>query len=77
MYSRYYARVFRYARPSDYAVGAGTGALSPGLMLLWEQVTPSHVGKGGFAPIMRLSGALGICGAVFMLYERSSSKSMV
>jgi len=42
-------------------------------MMYWEQVSPSHVGKGGFAPIMRLAGVIGV-GAGFMLfYQRSIS----
>ncbi|CAN9367103.1 unnamed protein product [Alternaria alternata] len=54
----HFKRVMRYTRPSDWAYGAALGALSPGLMLYWERVSPSMVGKGGFAPIMRLSGAV-------------------
>lgn len=61
----------RYARPSDYAVGAGTAALGPGLMLLWERIAPSGVGKGGFAPIMRLSGVIGLGAGFMMFYQRS------
>lgn len=60
-----------YARPSDYAVGAATAAAGPGLMLLWERVSPSLVGKGGFAPIMRLTGVIGLGAGFFMFYERS------
>ena len=33
--------------------------LGPGVMLLWEKIAPSYVGKGGFASIMRLSGTIG------------------
>ena len=40
-------------------------------MLLWEQVAPSHVGKGGFAPIMRLSGIIG-AGAGFLVFYQNS-----
>lgn len=40
-------------------------------MLLWEQVAPSHVGKGGFAPIMRLSCAIAAGGGFYMFYQRS------
>jgi hypothetical protein len=61
----------RYARPSDWAYGAAVGAMSPGLMLYWEKVSPSFVGKGGFAPIMRLSGAIGVTGAFVFTYARS------
>ncbi|KAG9379639.1 NADH-ubiquinone oxidoreductase a subunit [Pyrenophora tritici-repentis] len=61
----------RYTRPSDWAQGAALGALSPGLMLYWEKVSPSMVGKGGFAPIMRLSGAIGLSGCFIFAYSRS------
>ncbi|QSZ36988.1 hypothetical protein DSL72_009080 [Monilinia vaccinii-corymbosi] len=64
-------RVLGYARPSDYAVGAATATAGPGLMLMWEQVAPSLVGKGGFAPIMRLSGVIGVGAGFFMFYQRS------
>ena len=63
----------RYARPSDWAQGAALGALSPGLMLYWEKVSPSFVGKGGFAPIMRLSGAIGVTACFMLAYTRSTS----
>ena len=65
----------RYTRPSDWAQGAALGALSPGLMLYWEKVSPSMVGKGGFAPIMRLSGAVGVTGCFIFAYSRSCSTS--
>lgn len=45
-------------------------------MLYWEQVSPSFVGKGGFAPIMRLSGAIGVTGAFMFAYTRSNSTSI-
>lgn len=47
--------------------------MSPGLMLYWEQVSPSFVGKGGFAPVMRLSGAVGLTGMFIFAYSRSTS----
>ncbi|PQE05589.1 hypothetical protein CJF32_00003552 [Rutstroemia sp. NJR-2017a WRK4] len=64
-------RVLGYARPSDYAAGAATAAAGPGLMLLWERIAPSLVGKGGFAPIMRLTGVIGAGAGFFMFYQRS------
>ncbi|KAF2738139.1 NADH-ubiquinone oxidoreductase-like protein 21 kDa subunit, partial [Polyplosphaeria fusca] len=67
-------RVFGYARPSDWLVGAGIGSISPALMLYWEKVSPSFVGKGGFAPIMRLSFAIGVTGAVLSTYSRSAHR---
>jgi hypothetical protein len=70
---RHFRRVMRYARPSDWAVGAAIGAISPGLMLYWEKVSPSFVGKGGFAPVMRLSGAVAVTACFMTAYTRSNS----
>ncbi|PBP26668.1 putative NADH-ubiquinone oxidoreductase 21 kDa subunit [Diplocarpon rosae] len=67
----HFKRVVGYARKSDYAAGAATAALGPGLMLTWERIAPSLVGKGGFAPIMRLSGAVGLSAGFLMFYQRS------
>jgi hypothetical protein len=60
-----------YARTSDYAAGAVTAAAGPGLMLLWERIAPSYVGRGGFAPIMRLTGVIGVGAGFLMFYQRS------
>lgn len=38
-----------------------------------ERVSPSHVGKGGFAPVMRLATAIGLVGGLHILYQRSCS----
>ena len=43
-------------------------------MLLWERIAPSHVGKGGFAPIMRLTGAISLTGGFLYFYARSISR---
>ncbi|KAL8843067.1 MAG: hypothetical protein Q9176_002370 [Flavoplaca citrina] len=64
-------RVLRYARREDYAVGAATAAAGPGLMLVWERFAPSYVGKGGFAPIMRLAGVIGLTAGFLQFYNRS------
>lgn len=60
-----------YTRRSDYVAGAAIGLMPPGLMLLWEKIAPSHVGKGGFAPIMRLTGVIGAGAAFLMVYQNS------
>jgi hypothetical protein len=52
-------------------VGAATATAGPGLMLLWEKIAPSYVGKGGFAPIMRLTGVIGLGAGFLMFYQRS------
>jgi len=67
----HFKRVIGYARPSDYAVGAATAVAGPGLMLFWERISPSLVGRGGFAPIMRLSGVIGASAGFLMMYQRS------
>lgn len=61
----------RYARPGDYAYGAGVATAGPALMLLWERVAPSYVGKGGFASIMRLTGVVGATAGFLTFYQRS------
>ena len=70
----HFKRVVGYARPSDWAVGAGVSAAGPALMLYWEKVSPSYVGRGGFAPIMRLSGVVGLTAGFLMVYSRSISE---
>ncbi|KAL8676282.1 MAG: hypothetical protein Q9186_007194, partial [Xanthomendoza sp. 1 TL-2023] len=67
----HFKRVMRYARPSDYAYGVATAAAGPSLMLVWERVAPSYVGKGGFAPIMRLAGVIGVTAGFLDIYNRS------
>ncbi|RJE23644.1 hypothetical protein PHISCL_04020 [Aspergillus sclerotialis] len=64
-------RVFGYARPSDYAVGGAMATLSPITFWAMERVSPSHVGKGGFAPLMRLATAIGLIGGLHVFYQRS------
>ena len=67
----------KYARPADYAVGAVTAAFGPSLMLLWERISPSHVGKGGFASIMRLTAAISAGAAFLTFYNRSIRKKIL
>ncbi|KAE8148850.1 NADH-ubiquinone oxidoreductase complex I, 21 kDa subunit-domain-containing protein [Aspergillus avenaceus] len=67
-------RVFRYARPSDYAVAGSAAAASPLAFWAMERVSPSHVGKGGFAPVMRLATAIGLIGGLHVLYQRSCNR---
>lgn len=65
--------MFGYARPSDYAVAGGMATVSPIAFWIMERVSPSHVGRGGFAPVMRLASAVGILGGLHVLYQRSCS----
>ncbi len=65
----------KYARPSDYAQGAATTAFGPALMLLWERVAPSYVGRGGFAPIMRLTTAISLGAGFLVFYQQSACVS--
>lgn len=67
-------RVFRYARPSDYAVAGTMAAASPLTFWVMERVSPSHVGRGGFAPVMRLATAIGLLGGLHLLYQRSCNR---
>ncbi|KAH8690978.1 putative NADH-ubiquinone oxidoreductase 21 kDa subunit [Talaromyces proteolyticus] len=67
-------RVFGYARPSDYAVGGSMAAASPIAFWVMERVSPSHVGKGGFAPVMRLATAIGLLGGLHIFYQRSINR---
>lgn len=69
-------RVFGYARPSDYAVAGGMAAASPLSFWVMERVSPSHVGRGGFSPVMRLATAIGLVGGLHILYQRSCSMSI-
>jgi hypothetical protein len=62
----------RYARPSDYAAGAGVAAIAPVSMLVMEKIQPSMVGKGGMAPIMRLTSAIGLSAGFLFMYQRST-----
>lgn len=64
-------RVLRYARKSDYAAGATLAASGPAVLLFWEASSPSYVGKGGFAPIMRLTGFVSLTAGFLFLYQRS------
>lgn len=64
----------RYARTSDYLAGTALAAAGPALMLWWEKISPSEVGKGGFASIMRLSGALSVSAGFLYFYSRSVNR---
>ncbi|KAI9861918.1 MAG: hypothetical protein M1813_004986 [Trichoglossum hirsutum] len=68
----HFKRVVRYARPSDYATGATTAAAGPALLFLMERIAPSYVGRGGFAPIMRLCSAVGISAGFLIFYQSST-----
>ncbi|OJJ55790.1 hypothetical protein ASPSYDRAFT_433975 [Aspergillus sydowii CBS 593.65] len=67
-------RVFGYARPSDYAVAGGAAAASPLAFWVMERMSPSHVGRGGFSPVMRLATAVGVIGGLHILYQRSCNR---
>ncbi|GAB7347177.1 hypothetical protein MBLNU459_g3291t2 [Dothideomycetes sp. NU459] len=70
----HFKRVVGYARASDWLYGAGFGAIVPGSLLLMERISPTNVGKGGFASAMRLAGGVGIAGAFFFAYSRSINR---
>lgn len=71
-WDRHFKRVVGYARPSDYLHGAVAAGFAPAALLTMERFAPSHVGKGGFAPVMRLAGAIGLAGGFLYFYQRSS-----
>lgn len=73
--SSHFKRVIKYARPSDYAAGAASTIAGPGLLLLWERIAPSHVGKGGFAPVLRLTTAISAGAGFLLFYNRSIRKA--
>ena len=50
--------------------------VSPLTFWVMERVSPSHVGKGGFAPLMRLATAIGLVGGLHVFYQRSCRRSI-
>jgi hypothetical protein len=68
----HFKRVVGYARTSDYVAGGLAAAFGPAALYTLEKFSPSHVGKGGFAKIMRLTGAVGLIGGFLVFYQRSS-----
>ncbi|EGS22638.1 NADH-ubiquinone oxidoreductase-like protein [Thermochaetoides thermophila DSM 1495] len=67
----HFTRVIRYARPSDYAHGLAAAAAGPAALWLMERISPSQVGRGGFAKAMRLAGFIGLAGGFLYFYQRS------
>lgn len=43
-------------------------------MVWWERISPSEVGRGGFAQIMRLSGFISVTAGFMFLYSRSINR---
>ncbi|CAK4030493.1 NADH-ubiquinone oxidoreductase kDa subunit [Lecanosticta acicola] len=70
----HFTRVIKYARPSDYLAGTLFAASGPALMLWWEQISPSEVGRKGFAQTMRLSGGISAIAGFLLLYSRSQNR---
>ncbi|KAG5943389.1 hypothetical protein E4U59_000433 [Claviceps monticola] len=68
----HFKRVVGYARTSDYIAGGLAASFAPCALLVAEKFAPSNVGKGGFAPIMRLTGGIGVIGGFLYFYQRSS-----
>lgn len=52
-------------------MAGGMATVSPIAFWVMERVSPSHVGRGGFAPVMRLATAVGLIGGLHVLYQRS------
>lgn len=68
----HFKRVVGYARREDYIAGAVSAAFAPAALYTLEKFAPSQVGRGGFAKIMRLAGAVGIAGGFLYFYQRSA-----
>lgn len=60
-----------YTRRSDYIEGLAWFAAGPALMWFWEKRSPSYVGKGGFAPMMRLTMVCSATAAFLRVYQNS------
>jgi hypothetical protein len=58
-------------RKSDYAAGTAVAAANPLALYIMEKVSPSHVGRGGFAPGMRLVIGLGLGAGFLVSYSLS------
>lgn len=67
-------RVFGYARPSDYIMGAGVTVVSPLLFGIMERVQPAASGAINYTRCMRLAGAVGLAAGIITVYQRSSSQ---
>ncbi|TKA78831.1 hypothetical protein B0A55_02240 [Friedmanniomyces simplex] len=70
----HFRRVLAYARTSDYTAASLFAAFPPSAMLLMERISPSEIGRGGFASIMRLSGGFGLISGFLLLYSRSQNR---
>jgi hypothetical protein len=70
----HFKRVVGYARSSDYLAGAAFAASGPALMYWWERISPSEVGRGGFAQVMRLSGFISVTAGFMLFYSRSINR---
>lgn len=46
----------------------------PSVMLYWERISPSEVGRGGFSSIMRISTGMGLLSGFYLFYSRSINR---
>jgi len=60
-------------RGSDYLAGTAFAAAGPVAFLVMDRVSPSQIGKGGFAGPMRLMSAVGLTAGFLLAYSRSIS----
>ncbi|KAK3114916.1 hypothetical protein LTR53_006290 [Teratosphaeriaceae sp. CCFEE 6253] len=70
----HFRRVVSYARSSDYLAGTIFAAFPPAGMLLMERFSPSEVGRGGFASVMRLAGGFGLISGFLLFFSRSQNR---
>ncbi|RPB23494.1 NADH-ubiquinone oxidoreductase [Terfezia boudieri ATCC MYA-4762] len=68
----HFLRVIRYARPSDYAVGAATAAAGPAALLTMERFSPTYLPINSFRGVMRLTIGIGLCAGFLRFYMRPS-----
>ncbi|KAF2432837.1 putative NADH-ubiquinone oxidoreductase 21 kDa subunit [Tothia fuscella] len=68
----HFKRVVRYMRGEDYAWGAFLATIPPVGISLMEKFSPSYVGRGGFAPILRLNVGIGLVGGFILAFQKSS-----
>lgn len=68
----HFSRVLRYARTSDYLVGAGTAASAPLAMYALERMSPTFVARDAVKGILRLSFGVGLVAGFLRFYMRPS-----
>jgi hypothetical protein len=71
---RHIRRVFGYARPVDWLLGAAITVMPPAGILLLERIAPTGINKSGMAKMLRLNWAVGLGGGFLAIAQQSSCK---